>query len=225
VRVEHYKPSGVQCSELGRRETMRMIDLQLFAEERDSKEPNSPEEEATSGDEEGGSEETGEGKHVTLEEAKKMLQSEADKIRTEYSKKLKEERSERERLENEKLSAEEKLALEEERRRKALEEKEQELTSKELKLRSFEVMESHEIPRALQPILLEGVDSEDGLTQRADLLSKTFSEAVQTAVDEQMSEYGRKPASGDSSGKDPSSMTMEEYAAHWEAQREKKTSL
>ena len=64
------------------------------------------------------------GGQMTAEDIKKLIQSETDKVRTEYAKKLKAEQDEKDRLLKEKMSDEEKAKFERDKLQKDLEERE-----------------------------------------------------------------------------------------------------
>ena len=198
----------------------KWIELQLFAEKAEEEEPENQGSEGK--DPKDGDEPSGTGEPLTAEQVQKMIQSETDKVRTEYSKRLKDVEAEKKKIEDEKLSTEEKLKLEQERKEKALAEKEQELTTKELKLRSYDVMKEHKVPEELQEVLLAAVSDEEELNSRGELIGKAFSEAVEKAVSERLKDYGRSPeASDDRPPRDPSEMSMEEYADWYRKQQEK----
>ena len=69
---------------------LRHMNLQLFAEPGGEPDPENPEDK--------GGEPTPEDIPLTMEEVRKLIQSETDKVRTEYSKKLKDAMAEAERL-------------------------------------------------------------------------------------------------------------------------------
>lgn len=194
------------------------FDLQMFADEEKEDQPANDSDQQQP-------EETEAGTPMSREEVEKMIQSETDRVRQEYSKRLKDVQEEKDKLENEKLTAEEKLELEAERRRKALEEKEQELTSKELRLKSYDVMKKHQIPDELQDVLLEGIQSEDQLLERGEKLADTFSRAVDAAVSKELEKYGREPHTDPDEGKEPADMSMDEYAAWFRKKREESKPL
>lgn len=191
------------------------IDIQLFAEE--EQEQDTGKEGATDGtgatseqEEQDGSKET-----LTMDEVQKMIQSETDKRVTKMQKDLETIKKEKEELEKEKMTAEEKRKYEEEKRKQELEEKDRQLTAKELRIKSFEVMKEQDIPSDMQDVLLAGVDSEETMKERAEKVSKTFKQAVNTAVEEKLKEYGREPETHPAGEKDTSAMSMEEYEAWW----------
>ena len=193
-----------------------LIDLQLFAEggqkdaekgaesgkdgerrttESDGKGGKSAETESKTG----GSETAKAGKEtsesLTKADVEKMIQSETDRVRTEYSKKVKALEAEAESLKKEKMTAEEKAKYEDDLRRKELEDKDRELTQKELRLKSYEIMREKDLPtgKEWQDMLLGGVVDETDLIKRVEAVHATLKKYRDEIRAEVYKEFGREP--------------------------------
>lgn len=113
---------------------------------------------------------TKEVKTFTEEDLNKKLQSETDRVRTEYSKKLKEmENKIKELTPKEKSESE----IELENRIKTLEDKEKEIQAKERQLKIAETLENNGLPKQLSKYLNIGADDvESCITEIKETLNK-----------------------------------------------------
>ncbi|HID0816100.1 hypothetical protein [Clostridium botulinum] len=109
-------------------------------------------------------------KTFTEEEVNKLKQSAEDKVRTEYSKKLKQMEEKLQELKpKEKTDAE----LDMENRIKALEDKEKEIQAKERQLKIAETLENNGLPKQLSKYLNIGADDvESCITEIKETLNK-----------------------------------------------------
>ena len=166
------------------------------------------------------------GKTLSEDDVQRMIQSANDRLRAEYIKKVKALELEAENLKKEKMTAEEKAKYEEQQRRKELEDKDRELTVKELKLKSYEVMREKELPtdKPWQDMLLGGLSSEDEMVERANSIAKTLKAYRDEIRAEVYKEFGRNPdkrEDGSTGGKKYTaavlrSMTPDEINANWD---------
>lgn len=110
-------------------------------------------------------------KTFTEEEVNKKLQSETDRVRTEYSKKIKEYE---EKLKELTPATKSDAELEIEARLKALEDKEREVQAKELELKVSETLENNGLPKQLAKYInIQGAeDLESYLGEVKEVLSK-----------------------------------------------------
>ena len=81
-----------------------------------------------------------------MEEIQKMIQSETDKVRNEYSKKLKMFEDENTELKKQKMTEDEKKAFEAQEYEKKLQAKEAELAGKEARLKAIDLLTEAKIP-------------------------------------------------------------------------------
>lgn len=132
---------------------------------------------------------------LTKEEVEKMIQSETDKVRTEYVKKLKALEAEKEELEKEKMTEEEKRQFEEEKRQKELEAKEAEIRQKELNIKAYEVITEQKLDARLRPFIL--AEDEEKIEENAKELKSIISSIVNDALQEKIKGLGREPHKGE----------------------------
>ena len=168
------------------KELLRRMNLQLFAEPGGEPTEPTPTEPTPGG---GGGEPTPEDKPLTMDEVRKLIQSETDKVRTEYSKRLKEAQAEVERLAKEKMSEEEKAEFERQKLQKELEEKERVLLERELNLLAVDLLTEAKMPLEFKEFVV-GVD-EETTKAKATTLKNLWNTALEQAVKERFKEKGR----------------------------------
>lgn len=193
------------------------MDLQLFAEDVTSEEGDSEtkakvkakaEENKDVEAEDDGEEKTEpEFTDAQLEIIKKMVQSETDKVRTKYVKKVKELEEEKNELLTAKMTVEEKAEHDRKVREKELAEKERELSAKENRLYAIDALKKSEMPLDFLEFVV-GADEGDTDTKIA-TLSQLWTKALNKAISERMKGIGRKPGSGDGQ---PAAITKEQFA-------------
>ncbi len=132
------------------------------------------------------------GNLLTTEQVKKMIQSETDRVRTEYSQKLKE-------LEKAKMTEDEKRIAELQEKEQALTAKEQELLKKSLTLHAINVLNEKKIPVEFAEYLIAG--DEETTNQRIESFNKQWSEKFTEAVQDINKSIGRKPTEGNKTEK------------------------
>jgi hypothetical protein len=130
-------------------------------------------------------------KPLTVDDVKKLIQSETDKVRTEYSRRLKEKEKELEAVKTEQMSEKEKQAYE-------LQKKEAELADKEKKIFLAELRSNTAKALAESGIALDALDlvvgeSEEATTQRVGALKALLDKHAQGVRDEFRQKYGRTP--------------------------------
>jgi hypothetical protein len=141
----------------------------------------------------------------------KAAQSAADRVRTEYSQKLKEAQTENEELRKEKMSAKERADFEAQQLKDNLEKKERELNHRELQLLATKALEKEGLDSEFIDYVI-GTDKDATLGKIAQL-KKSFDGAVAKAMERTLKEHGRDPNKGrDSSGttSDIAGMTPEQ---------------
>lgn len=125
-------------------------------------------------------------KALTLEEVQKLIQSETDKVRTEYSKKNLDLQKLLDDEKKSKLSVEEQAAL----RQKELEDKELELQQKENKIFAIGALSEAEMPSTFLDFVTS--DKDESTTERIKVLKEEFDKAVAAKVEETFKGSGRK---------------------------------
>ena len=125
------------------------------------------------------------------EDAEKIAQSAADKVRTEYSQKLKAKDTEIEDLKRSKMSEKE---LREDREKK-LAEKERELQRKELQIVAIDSLKDSKLSVDFQDFVL--ADTPEQTKARVLMLTKIIQKEVEAAVAEKFKQAGHDPAKGD----------------------------
>lgn len=130
-------------------------------------------------------------KPLTMEDVQRMIQSETDKVRTEYSQKLKDAKAEAERLAKEKMTEEEKAEFERQKLQKELEEKERALLERELNLLAVDLLTEAKMPLAFKPFVV-GAD-EEATKAKVATLKNLFNSELEKAVQERFKEKGRNP--------------------------------
>lgn len=159
------------------------LNLQLFAEGGENVDAGATNEGATDTTEETKEE-------LTLEQVQKMIQSETDKVRTEYSKKLKALEREKEELEKAKMTEEEKAKYELEKYQKELAEKEKAIALKELTIITGDLLKENGLPFEFRDFLI-GTDEED-TKLKISLFKKEWDKAIKAEVEDRFKASGRE---------------------------------
>ena len=159
------------------------LNLQLFAEGGENVDTGTTNEGATDTTEETKEE-------LTLEQVQKMIQSETDKVRTEYSKKLKALEREKEELEKAKMTEEEKAKYELEKYQKELAEKEKAIALKELTIITGDLLKENGLPFEFRDFLI-GTDEED-TKLKISLFKKEWDKAIKAEVEGRFKASGRE---------------------------------
>lgn len=160
----------------------RKMNLQLFADD---------ETEDKSQDElNGATDDKSKDETLTKEDIQKMIQSETDRVRTEYSKKLKEKETELEKLQTEKMTEEEKRQHEIEQREKTLAEKEAELKKERLINKTVNLLKENELSLDFSEFVI-GQD-EDSTKEKVSTFKKLWDSEMQKSIDNLYKSNGRK---------------------------------
>lgn len=171
------------------------LDLQFFSDSNPGIDPNGQQnpEQGGEGANNGQNNPNG-GQALTLEEVKKLIQSETDKVRTEYSRRLKEAQEELEKLKTEKMSAEERAQYEREKLEQELREREQKLIEREVKLYTVDKLRELNLPLEFRDILA-GKDVDD-TEKRIQIFAEQWQKALQEAIKQVFKEHGEQPKKG-----------------------------
>lgn len=125
---------------------------------------------------------------LTEDDIKKLIQSETDKVRTEYAKKLKAEQDEKERLLKEKMTDEEKAKFERDKLANDLADREAELTKREVALHTVDELRKLELPLEFRDILVG--PSKDDTNARIKTFAEQWQKAINDAVAARFKEHG-----------------------------------
>lgn len=165
-----------------------MMNLQLFAEPAETVEPKDTVKA-------GATEEATESKEaeqpLTMEMVQKMLQSETDKIRTEYTKKLKAVETEKEEIVKKSMSDEEKRQYELDQLQKQLQDKEAAILQKEMTIKTVDLLKENDLPLEFKDFINASNDEE--LTDRLTKLKTVWNDALKQHVDGTFKSGGRVP--------------------------------
>lgn len=134
-------------------------------------------------------EETKEEKALTAEDIQKMIQSETDKVRTEYSKRVKELEEQKTALEKEKMTEEEQRQFDLENMQKELEKKENEIKNRELTIKTVDLLKEKELDLDFREFVI-GADEESTI-ERVDKFSSLWTKALENAVNNRFKDSGR----------------------------------
>lgn len=158
-------------------------------------------------------------KPLSLEDVQKMIQSETDKVRGEYSKKLKEKEDALETLRKETMTEEERAQEDAQKLMKTLEERERELERKELTLKTIDLLKENDLPLDVKDFLI-GNDEESTL-ENVQSFKKMFDSALEVAVTEKFKKSGKEHANssghiGRYTQEDLNKMSAEEINKNWD---------
>lgn len=167
---------------------------------------NNSENDQTNGDDNGEPNETdnseggtSEQETLKIEDVKKMIQSETDKIRTEYSKKLKQKDSELEKAKKEKMTDAERKEYELNQMKDDLTKREKELLDKEMSLKTIDLLKDNELPLEARDFV-KGQD-EESTKSNVEAFKDMFNQAVEMAVQNKFKLSGKHHKSGDDNSK------------------------
>ena len=131
---------------------------------------------------------------LTMEMVQKMIQSETDKVRTEYSKRLKAADVEKEELIKQKMTEEEQRQYELDQLQKQLQEKEQAITQKEMTIKTVDLLKDKGLPLDLKAFVTASDESE--LESKIETLEKVWNSTIKQAVESKFKDSGREPHRG-----------------------------
>lgn len=137
-------------------------------------------------------------KPLTLEEVQRMIQSETDKVRTDYAKQLKDKQTELEKLQREKLTDEQKAALDLENAKKDIQDRETALLKREVELHAVDAIGKKGLPSNFREFLL-GANVEE-TDKRIDTFALAWDASVKEAVEKRFKDSGTDPNKGGGGG-------------------------
>jgi hypothetical protein len=155
-------------------------------------------------------------KPLSKEDVQKLIQSETDRVRTEYSKKLKALETEKEKLVKEKMSEEEIKALELKKAQDAIAQKERELNSQLLKLKAIDMLKEEGLDIEFKDYVLG--EDEETMKTRIKVFKKQWDTAINKAVEAKFQNNSRSPnSSSEGLTKERiNQMSIAEINANWE---------
>lgn len=156
---------------------------------------------------------------LTLEQVQKMIQSETDKVRGEYSKRLKDKEKELEDIRLESMSEDDRKAELLKKTTSDLEQKEAQLLLKELTLETIDLLKTNNLPLEARDFLI-GKDVESTKIN-IEQFKNMFASAIELAVTERFKSTGKEHVEGGhSKGRftqsDVAKMSAEEINLNWE---------
>lgn len=160
--------------------------------------------------------ENNESNTLTMDDVKKLIQSETDKVRTEYSKTLKSKEKELEDLKKEKMTEKEKLEYELTQKNEELSKRERDLLDKEISLVAIDLLSDNKLPIEAKPFVM-GSSKED-VAEKVKLFKTMFDEAVKKVVDERFKKGGKEHQKGDTQNGE---ITKEQFAKMGYAEKAK----
>lgn len=126
---------------------------------------------------------------LTMEQVQKMIQSEADKVRTEYVKKLKAEEEAKKALERKLMTKEERDAADAEAKEVKFREMEAELNKTRMEIKTVDLLKANELPLDFKDFLIG--TSEEVTVNKVNAFKKIWQEQIKAAVEGKFKENGR----------------------------------
>lgn len=156
---------------------------------------------------------------LTLEAVQKMIQSETDKVRGEYSKKLKDKDKELEDIRLSSMTEEQRKAEEIKKAQSELEKQRAELTVKTLALETVDLLKANELPLEAKDFLI-GKDS-DTTKANIEAFKTMFATALEAEVQKRFQSTGKEHVDSNKGVKgltrdDVAKMSVSEINANWE---------
>lgn len=156
---------------------------------------------------------------VSQKDIEKMIQSAEDRIRGEYSKKLREKDTELNTLRQESMSDEERAQDDAQKLMAKLKQREAELEKKELTLKTIDLLKANDLPLETKDFLIS--DSEENTLKNIESFKVMFDTALSDAVTEKFKKSGKKHEGstghvGRFTQEDIAKMTSDEINKNWE---------
>ena len=126
---------------------------------------------------------------MTKEEIQKLVQSEADRVRTEYSKRLKELEEEKTALEKEKMTEEEQRQFDLEKMQQELEKKEKAIRDRELTIKTTDLLKEKELDLDFREFVIG--EDEESTIERVEKFNSLWTKALEEAVNNRFKGSGR----------------------------------
>lgn len=178
------------------------LDLQFFAEDNTKKDAADNKQDSNADNKQ---DDNNQSEQYTKEAFEKMLQSEADKIRTKYSKEASGYKKELEDLKKAKMTEDEKKKFEDDQREQELLAKEAALLEKELTLKAIDLLTTEGLPLDAKQFLI-GKD-EDSTVENVAAFKKMFDAAVAKEVEATFKKKGTEHKQSEGNG----SITKEQF--------------
>lgn len=146
-----------------------------------------------SNDKGGGDKGAGSGENVplTAEAVQKMIQAETDRVRTEYSKKMRKIEDEKDALIKDKMSESEKKDFELQKREREIREAESRLLQSNIEIEATNALSAAEIPLSFKEFVVG--DSVEKTKEKVTNLQKLWKSAVDAEVEKRFAAGGRVP--------------------------------
>jgi exonuclease VII large subunit len=124
----------------------------------------------------------------------RIAQSREDRVRTEYTKQVKSLKAELENLRKDRMSENEIREYEATQLKQALEDKERDLTYREMQLLAVKTLDEQKLPSSFVDFVIDA--NQEKTLGRIAQLKKVFTEEISSAVTLRMKEVGREPGRG-----------------------------
>lgn len=145
--------------------------------------------------------EPNEGKALTSEDIQKMIQSETDKVRTEYSNKMKKLESEKEAAIKDKMTEAEKRDYEINKREREIREKEDMLSRQTVEITATNLLSEKDLPLTWRPFVMKETPEE---TQEAiEKFSALWKQEIDAQVTKRLAGNGGTPGRSATHGRTP----------------------
>lgn len=158
-------------------------------------------------------------------ESAKHAQSAADKVRTEYAKKLKDEQDAKDKLLRDKMTAEEQAEFDRKKHELELQQRENDLKKREVQLHVIEKI-NNAFPLAFKDFLV--ADTKEDSDAKIELFRATWDAELKKAVDERLKGLGKdrdKPPGGGGTSKKWKEMSLTEQSKLYQSDKEKAIAL
>lgn len=131
---------------------------------------------------------------LTKDIVDKMIQSATDKVRTEYSTKLRDVEKEKENLVKEKMSEDEQRQFDLDQLTKTLEDKEREIANRELTIKTVDLLKDKDLPLDFRDFVIG--NDEETTVKRVEKFGQLWTKALEEAVGQRFKDNGRNFESG-----------------------------
>ena len=128
---------------------------------------------------------------MIAEAVKKAEQSAADKVRTEYTAKLKAEQEEKDKLLKEKMSEEERAKFEREKYERELADREAAINAREVELHTIDKLTESKLPLSFKAFLAAG--TKDDVEKNIEAFAQAWQTEIKAAVDAKFKENSDEP--------------------------------
>lgn len=126
---------------------------------------------------------------LTMEDVQKMIQSETDKVRTEYSQRLKEAEKEKEELEKAKMTEDEQRQFELDKMAEELAGKEAAIRNRELTIKTVDLLKEENLPLEFREFVIS--TDEESTLDRVKAFGSLWNAALEEEVNKRFKDSGR----------------------------------